>query len=277
MAKKPAVVVPLDGSEIALKALGAAQAVAKIMDAILHVVHVAEGKISEDRLLERLKIDRLEVGTCLLKQIAGNPVEAVLGFATDIRAKMIILSTHGWTYNRAHLLGATGTGILQGAAIPVLAVRPDMKKMPHPDWQPKKMLCPINGSLSAIAGMKEIFELAGSLGTSVDVLNVAVHGGKRPTGVGTMATSEYQDYPHRDIQAWAEEFIRRCCNSKPPSVETKMFQRAGDPVKAILAFSEEHKADLIALTWQGQLEPGRAKTVKGLLKVTELPVLVTKT
>lgn len=277
MNEKPAIVIPLDGSPTAVAALGAAQAMTNMMKAVLHIVHVAEGRLPEDRLLENLKVGPLEVEACLLDQISGDPVDAILDFASSLNVKMIVMSSHGWTYDRQYLVGSTAMGILLGATTPVLVIRPGMTQLPDPSWKPVRMLSPLDGSPLAASQMRRIFELAKLMGVDIDVLNVAVSGAERPAEVGTMTAQRYQDYPQYDLPAWADEFVRRFCVYQPPEVELRLFQLAGDPVDVIVNFASQKKEDLIVLTWRGRLEAQRAQTIKGLLRKAEVPVLLIKT
>jgi nucleotide-binding universal stress UspA family protein len=273
--KKPVVVIPLDGSRPSTNALGAAQAITKIVHGMLYIVYVAESHIPKDQLAERLKISGEDLGQCLIEQIVGEPVEAITSFASKVGAKMIVMASHGHTSNHSRLVGNITMGVVQNADTPVIVIRSDMKNPPTTDWKPRKMLCPLDGSPMASAQMQWIFDLAKLLGVEVDVLNVAVHGDRTPK-TGTITTHEYEDYPQYDLPAWVDEFVRRCCEARPPEVELSMFQLAGEPVKTMIDFSKEHGHDLIVLTWHGTMDENRAQTVKGLLKDTEVPVLLTK-
>jgi len=273
--KKPVVILPLDGSKIAAVALEAAQAVTKIMGGILHIVHAGDTSVPDDKIAEHLKIKDMGVGSFSIKQIIGDPVKSIVGYASEVGAKMIVMASHGQTHNHTRLIGSITMGVIQEAESPVLIIRSGMKEFPGQNWKPAKMLCPLDGSPMAVAQMQQILSLADILNVDVDILNVAVHG-QRATETGTLTTYEYEDYPQYDMPAWADEFIRRCCEVQPPGVEISMFQRAGEPVETMIDFSSESNNDLIALTWRGKLDGDRAQTVKGLLKETKVPVLLTK-
>ncbi len=274
--RKPAVVLPLDGSKTATSALGAAQAVTEILGGVLYIVHIAGSQIPEDQLKEHLQISGMDLCSCLIEQITGEPVEAILAFASKVDAKMIVMASHGFTYNDTRLIGSITMGVIQEAKSPVMIVRSDMENIPDSNWRPARLLCPLDGSPMASAQMQQIFDLAKLLGAEVDILNVVVQG-EGSTEAGTITRSQYEDYPQHDVPAWVDEFVRRCCEVRPPEVELSMFQHAGEPVKTMVEFSREHKNELVVLTWHGQLEADRARTVKGLLKQTKVPVLLTRT
>ncbi|HZD60156.1 MAG TPA: universal stress protein, partial [Anaerolineae bacterium] len=101
-----------------------------------------------------------------------------------------------------------------------------------------------------------------------------VAGKKPPAEAGTITPPKYLDYPQYDWPAWASEFIERFYAHRPPGIKLRLFEREGTPADVMVNFARENHNDLIALGWHGHLEAGRAETVKGLLKNTELPIVL---
>ncbi|MBE0446951.1 MAG: universal stress protein, partial [Actinobacteria bacterium] len=210
MKEKPAIILPLDGSEIAAVALGAAQAMTNIMEGMLHIVHVTEELLSEEELLNKLKVGQIEVKDFSAHQIVGvDVVDGILRFAASVETGMIVMASHGWTYNPQYLLGSVTMGVVQRAINPVMIIRPGMENLPDASWKPTKMLVPQNGSPTSAAVMDQVFHLAELTGADIDVLNIGVPGKKPPTEVGTITPPRYLDYPQYDWPAWASEFIER--------------------------------------------------------------------
>ncbi len=274
---RPAVVLPLDGSEISTTAYGAAAAMADLLGAALHVVHITEVKIGEEELLEHLKLSAVQGQAVTLRQLRGNVVESVLKYALDVDAHLIVMSGHGETHNQRHLAGSTALAIMQHATIPVLVIRSGMERHPEPGWRPGKMLVPLDGSPEATKAMDQVFHLAVLLHADVDVLHIAVLGKEAPKGSGAYSSPRYLDYPHYDWPAWSDEFIRRCYLPHREEVKLRLFHREGEPAAVTLDFAREEGADLIALSWHGHMQRKLAGTVKGILRRTELPVLLIRT
>lgn len=278
MNERPAVIIPLDGSDTATVAFGAAQAVTNSIGGMLHIVHVTEELLTEEQLIQRLKIGPIEVRDFFLHQITGvDAVQEILAFALSVETEMIVMSTHGWTYNPKRILGSTTMGILQRAGHPVMVIRPDIKNLPDSRWKPAKMLVPQDGSPTAAAAIGKIFDLAKDMRTDVDILNIGVTGEKPPTEVGTIRPPQYLDYPRYDWPAWASEFMERFYMRHPPEVKVSLFEREGEPVDVMNWFASENKDDFIVLSWHGHLEETRAVTVKGLLRKTDFPVVLVRT
>jgi len=274
MNDRSAIIIPLDGSETATVAMGAAQAMASIMDAVLYIVHVTEEPLSEDELLKKLKIGRIEIKDFSLHQIvSADVVDGILRFAAGINTEMIVMSSHGWTYDTRELLGGTTTGIVQRSINPVMIIRPDIKVIPDAKWRPTKMLVPQDGTPTAAAAMTQVFRLAKLMKAEVDVLSIGIVG-PRPTEAGAMPPPRYVDHARYDWPAWALEFKERFLAEKPPEVKMRLSEREGDPAEVMVNFAAEREDDFIALGWHGHLEEERAAIVKKLLQIVDRPVLL---
>jgi nucleotide-binding universal stress UspA family protein len=275
--EKPAIVIPLDGSFTSATAFNAAQALTKIMNATLHVVHVTEAPIPESQLLKHLKVGPVEVESLALHQLSGEVVEAIHGFASSIGAKMIVMSGQGETNNPERLVGGTALNLMQLETIPIMVIRAAMKKHPDASWRPGRMLVPLEGSPLAACVINQVFSLAKVMGADIDILHIAMLGKKPPAEVGTFTTPRYIDHPQYDWSAWADEFLSRFYTYLYPEAKLRLFLREGDPVKVTLHFAGENNEDLIALSWRGRLEGKFASTVKGILQRANLPVLLIRT
>jgi len=278
MRKKPAIVIPLDGSETALAAFGAAEAMTNMMGGVLHIVHVAEGMVPQEELLHRLHVPaKPSVKEFVLHQLKGEPVEAILAFAASVGAAMLVMSSHGWTFNPEYLAGHVTLEMIRRAAIPVLLVRPGSRSVPGPDWKPMRMLVPLDGTPEASAGLNLMFDLlvdiARSTKAGIDVLHVAQPGQRQPATAGSLTVPTYLDYPQYEWPGWAEEFRERFMHA-PPDVKLRLFHRDGEPAKVMLEFATEKQEYMIVLTWRGHLEKKRAELVKEVLRSTDVPVLL---
>ncbi|HEY3374766.1 MAG TPA: universal stress protein [Candidatus Aquicultor sp.] len=275
MRERPAVIVPLDGSGIATNALGAAQAMARIMNAVLYIVHVTGEPLSEMELIEHLKLGQLNIKDFSLHQIIGSDVvDGVLRFAAGVDTKMIVMSSHGYSYNPEHLVGSKTFGVVTRAVDPVMVIRPDMKFIPDASWTPRKMVVPQDGTPTAAAVMDQVFRLAELTGAEVDVLNIGVMGEKRPVEPGTLVIPQYLDHPRYDWPAWASEFVERFYKHRPPGIDLRLFEREGSPAQVMNSFALENGDDLIAIGWHGHFEEQRAPIVKELLQIADEPVVL---
>jgi universal stress protein A len=57
------------------------------------------------------------------KVLEGRPVDEITGYAKEVGATMIVMSTHGRSGLRHLLIGSTAEGVVRHAGCPVLTVR----------------------------------------------------------------------------------------------------------------------------------------------------------
>jgi nucleotide-binding universal stress UspA family protein len=270
---KKDIVLPLDGSEAALAALGAAKSLAGILGGKLHIVHVVKGKgPTRKELLERLKLkDGFPYD---IRKLKGDIVPAILSFALESDARMIVMSSHGETFREQDLLGSKAQAIAQHAMIPIMIIRARMKQPIGEDWMPSKLLAPLDGTPLPDYVADTIFDFAELLHADIDLLNVAVTGKEAPSEPGSFPSPKYLDHPYYDWPAWCAEFINRLLEKRRLDVGVNVYHKGGDPVKVSLEFSEQNDDDIIVLNWRGRMSKKRAEMVKGILAETEKPVLL---
>jgi universal stress protein A len=131
------IIVPLDFSEMSLKALRYAVAFAKQFGAKLTLVHVVEAPVhaadasfsslvSSDKFgaikerLEEMIPPELSVDTAVRQNV---PFNGILEVAQEINADLIITTTHGYTGLAQLFKGATVSKIVNQSPCPVLVVR----------------------------------------------------------------------------------------------------------------------------------------------------------
>ena len=71
-------------------------------------------------------------------------------------------------------------------------------------------------------------------------------------------------------RAWAEEFLARYCAQPGARLEL----RTGVAGERVLDVAEAEGADMIALGWSQQLDPGRARTVRRAVLDAVVPVML---
>ncbi len=135
--------LPTDFSRYADHALEYAKAIAKPMDAAIHLLYVLEPiqyvtgftnestDVSEERvwmeaeqklnlLQERLTAEGFRVHACTVK---GFPEDEILRYAGEHGVDMIFMGTHGWRGIYRMMFGSTTEGVFRKSACPVVSVR----------------------------------------------------------------------------------------------------------------------------------------------------------
>ena len=76
-----------------------------------------------ERVRERVAPGEVEEAEAFVRE--GDPVEIVSQTATDTRAALIVVGSHGWGRLRRLVFGSVSTGLLHEAPCPVLVARHD--------------------------------------------------------------------------------------------------------------------------------------------------------
>ena len=138
------IVVAVDFSEVTPRVLAAAAEQARGRDAQLWLVHVAppepdfvgydpgpsvvRGQVAEElreerRALEQLADELRAQGLAVTSRFLRGPtVQAILEYAAESGADLIVMGTHGRSLVHQVLVGSVSEGVLRGATRPLLLV-----------------------------------------------------------------------------------------------------------------------------------------------------------
>jgi nucleotide-binding universal stress UspA family protein len=137
------ILVPIDFSRTSIEALRQAEIFAEKFGASLMLLHVVEKApfmsdmrnvplaMSEDEVAEKAKVDLTLLAKRELKEKTTHQINVRVGkayheineAAKELRADLIVISTHGYTGLKHTLLGSTTERVVRHAPCPVLVVR----------------------------------------------------------------------------------------------------------------------------------------------------------
>jgi nucleotide-binding universal stress UspA family protein len=260
----PLIVVPLDGSVEAKDALPAARLAARIAHATIHVVHAVDHPVSREELLKRVSLRPEETHELVIDQVVGRAADAVVRYARERGAMLIVMTTRGKTAYKGRTVRPVVEEIICKSPTPVLLVRPEIDKKVYSMTTIRRILLPLDGAPSSAAVIRPALDLAQQSGAQVDILYVATRE-RRPSEPGALTAPLYIDQPQYEWPSWAQEFVRRFGTC------------LGDPATEIVRFATERDADLIVLEWRGRMDPAHARVVKGVLTNAPCPVLLLQT
>jgi nucleotide-binding universal stress UspA family protein len=121
-----------------------------------------------------------------------------------------------------------------------------------------------------------VTRLATHLGASVDVLYVAT-AEQLDEARGSMGAPRYVDQPHHEWSNWTREMRERLaieCAGCSPSAQIGIHLRRGDPAAEIVHLAKEGTYDAIALVRRSRMEPGRARTLREVIRTAPCPLFV---
>ncbi len=271
--------VALDGSELASRALGAAAWLAERLDAELHVLCAAREELPAQQTLERLRVPRAIRPRVTLHQAPGFPEKAVLEAIGSLGADLVIMSARGEAAegdaaedDPFRLLGHVTRWVAEQSRVPVLVV-PSAYRERLP-WT--RALVPISGEFEADAALGVAVRLANAVGFAVEVAHVVGAGGE-PAGLAAearYADAPYHEYPHR-LHELVSRLLPECGPDECECIENVLLCR-GDPGEELFTLIEKHSVSLLVMGWHGRFVRGHAGVVKQLLATIDCPILLVK-
>ena len=244
------VLTALDNSLAGKSVLASAQAFAALLESRVDALHVQTNG-------QRTVRNMTEAAGIPLRTTTGPVVERLVeaGEANDVVA--LVIGARG-TAASSRPLGGTATAVAVALTKPVLIVPPNA----DPPHAFRRVLVPLEGSLSSSLTPRWLFELPGE--AEIDVVALHIH--------DEDSIPAFTDQPQHEASAWAREFIQRYC---PWGIGTVQLEtRVGRIGELVPLVAEQCGCDLIALGWSRQLLPGRAQVIRETLERSHRPVLL---
>lgn len=280
MAVYRSILVPLDGSALAERALAIAATLAARLQSDLHLVHVHRERIVDEiptyglsgeaareaaETYVRGSADRVRAdqgGNVSGSVLEGSAAGAIVAHAQAIGADLIVMASHGRTGASRFWLGSVADAVIRSATVPVLMVRGGDGATPSPATPSpatasplfERILVPLDGSELAEAVLPHAIALAKLGEARVHLLQVEERAEDLRLSVWGLAVQEPDDLPHRLANAdrYLHHVIARLEPELAPatvSVESRGAHRVGE---AIAKVAVEHETDLIAMATHGR-------------------------
>jgi nucleotide-binding universal stress UspA family protein len=244
------VLAALDNSPTAKSVLASARALAALLDTEVAAVHVqTDGGRTARSVAEAVGIPlRIATGPVVERLVEAGEAGDVVALAIGARGTSVSPKT----------LGGRAAAVATALPKPVLVVPPAAD--PRPAF--RRVLVPLEGSLSSSLAPRWLFELPG--GTQIDVVALHIHDAD--------SIPSFTDQPQHEVSAWTREFVERYC---PWGVGTVQLEtRVGRIGELVAVVAEERDCDLIALGWSRDLSSGRAPVVHETIHRSHRPVLL---
>ncbi|HEY1296813.1 MAG TPA: universal stress protein [Chloroflexota bacterium] len=251
------IVVPLDGSPLAERALSLATALSIPTAAHLVLVRVfAHDPPSVeatplgtylDKTAADLRDRGFDVDTV---ELIGDPVAKAIGHAAEQQqADLIVMTTHGRTGPARWLLGSVAEALVKCSPVPVLL---------HRAWDPGRrsillgdqpgLLVTVDGSRFAEAALPATLSLADDLGAKVLLVRVDPRSPDvlqaEEDAAASMSGQAYQ--PLVATREYLNELADRL-RAEWPSIAINTRVECGDPATAIVAAAEDVQAALVVM------------------------------
>jgi len=294
MSPRDVILVPLDGSDLAERAVTVAAALASRRGSALRLVHVHRpvsadpihveglpvfdehlrplGRNHEQAYLEGVR-DRLAVGVrTSVALLDGPPAPALADDARANGAALIVMTAQGRGGIERALLGSVADQLVRISAVPVLLVRNGRGAPPS---HFRRIVVPLDGSPLSERILEHAQSLAHSDPPAELVLVNVVQPRPRGQWVGN-APIEGSTAPHEENARRYLDGVARRLTAVGARVQTSVLV-SSDVASAVLNFARDEHADVIALATHGRSGLKRlalGSVADSVLRATTTPVLV---
>ncbi len=283
--------VPLDGSELAERALApAAQLMRRAGEGTLFLVRVVvnpsvaasdesgysptaaqsilglESSVDQDYLTSvasRPELAELRVKTIV---VMGLPAAAICAQARQHQIDLIVLTSHGRS-GLAHLaLGSVAEAVARDSRVPTLIVRAEGETLPDIGrFVPPTLLVPLDGTALSEAAIEPAQTIAHLLHGTIRLLRVLPQRSFDPAKDQVLA-----DLAHKYLTAVHDRL-------QEAGVNTHRELAWGEPAHEIVQESQRHHVDIVVLAthaYTGMDRLAHGSVAEAVLRQTRLPVLI---
>lgn len=288
------ILVPLDGSALAERALPHAEAIARATQARLVLVRVAHERtlggiqheanrmavMQEAELYLTTIVERLWA-TGLPAEISvayGDVAEEISAAAGRYGADLIVMATHGRGGLGRVIYGSTAEALAQRSSIPLLLVRAGAdtpSTLPfsgHP-----QLVVPLDGSDLAEEALPVAVRLSMALGGALVLLHVV-----SPFEEAALPETVRLDFPQREAERMAEAHTylhTLVARSATGGCQVHCDVRYGVPAEAIQEAVRDHQATLVVMATHGRSALGRllvGSVAQAVVRHTQVPVALVR-
>ncbi len=256
------ILVPLNGSDLAEKALPYARSIAKLKKSNLILFSVSLTMFVERR--DRLFSSYLEIKSKELHEegikatIAtsyGDVAEEIIKYTRNNKPDLIVMATHGYSGAKKWMFGSITHKVLYNTKIPVLLIKSQSSES---SVEFNKILVPVDGSSFSESTFPHVEELSRNTKREVLLLHVSEAPvvpsyGSRPINP---TWKKYRDDTWAEMEKQAVAYldkVRGALKKKRIKVQSKVVKaEIGKVAQTIMQISREDKADLIIIATQGR-------------------------
>jgi nucleotide-binding universal stress UspA family protein len=278
------VVVPLDGSELAERALKYAIAIAQRCDAQILLVRVTRIGADDPEMVDARNYLR-KVGGSLpipfqFQVERGRPAETVVRIARETTNPTIVMSTHGRGGIHRWMTGSVADKVVRSAGVPVLLVRGDVE-LPETALQLHTILVPVDGSKYSETALAYAVELARAFGSTLHVLRVV----DTPSAYAmlsrhmeTAATGNILEEILGSMRQEASEYLEKLAEVlKQDGIEVKTVMFEGYPGEQLIDYERQGYFQLVVMATAGRSGVSRVvfgSVAERVLKLGRSPVMM---
>lgn len=251
------ILVPLDGSDLAARAVPYATLLARAARGKLVLFHAASERaltddaaseiqliLFEDRLAEQLTQDGVPT---VAHTARGNTGASIVGELSAVRADLVVMSTHGRSGMDRLVHGSTAAYLLHHTAVPILAVGPACTREWTADCR-LRLLVPLDGSELAEEALGPVMALTQTLPAEITLLCIA----EERLGMDALGFGRREPVTAKDLAAARQYLEEVAARLREAGQETTILVETGPPVDVIAQLTEREAIDLVVMATRGR-------------------------
>lgn len=259
------ILVPLDGSELALQAMPTARVLASRFDADVQTVSVVSSNRDADGLrtiaAAALGVDTASAAICVTT--GGDAAEAIAARARELGECLLCMSSHGRGRWHGALVGSVARSVLLGCAEPMVVLGPSAD---NPGWSPRPRSWPeplstprIVACVDGSDGSEQVLPIAASWARSLKMsLTILTVIGDDASPIGPeRAHSRYGI--HADAADYVNALALQWSRGTTVDVDSDVVRSPLGPASGIRDYLGTRPAGLIALTTHARSGLERAR------------------
>jgi nucleotide-binding universal stress UspA family protein len=285
------ILLPLDGSSLAERALRYAAVLARRCEARVVLVQAVQAHTLPGTDPSEAQVDVTTGAEQYLRTAVGrlgadgivsethvyydDPVHAILDLAVRQQADLIVMATHGRGGLGRMLYGSVADQILRRATIPVLLV-PSIVEHAWPADGPLSLLIPLDGSELATQALQAAELLTESFGSRVTLLRVVQPVPYPLYGEGYAYVPYDEDAEVADARRYLDEQAT-WLGERGVHVTTDVV--VGDPARAIGEIARAKDVDVVVMATHGHVGLSRlilGSVATATLRHTTAPLLLVR-
>ena len=279
------ILVPLDGSELAGRALPYAKELANHLGSEVILINVMGSNDNPDNPEHRVYLnnkvatmeqvikkssalppgEKVKVTSAIIGSsgILTHPAEEILDYAEKEHVSLIVMATHGRTGIKRWALGSTADKVARASQCPILLIRAniDAPKNVHLD----KILVTLDGSEKSEAVLPHIEYTAPKFKSEINLLNVveppyhiSIYQGVGYYGGSGIIKVPYTEEEIKPAKVAAEEYLQKVSGKLiAEGIKTSYKVRVGSASEEIIKAEGEIGVDMVAMSTHGHSGFGR--------------------
>jgi len=252
------ILVPLDGSEIAEKAIPYARAASRKRESTVTLLTVIGASEERDQPMEAYLAEKAEAleseGVRVSTAVArGEPAREIVEFADENAMDLIVISSHGYSGIKRRIIGSVAQEVLHGTCVPVLLVKPGDAKPGEVEF--RKVIVALDGSPFSETSILYAEQLIKGAGAEVILLRVSDPPMVPPTWSRDAESHrrEYQQRMTAELQQQAVEYLEKAKGGfGRKRIKVRPHAVVGTAAETIMELAQKEKADVVALTTHGR-------------------------